>query len=284
MHYKLLDMKKDKLKEENFTLLRENEKLKTELKELKTFGEFTLGSIQSMRYLPNNYSTMSKLEKEKCDAEYFNSDRNDVNNKHIFFYTELIPNKKQTVVVEFQSKTDKFIEKGINLHGDKYDYSLVNYIDSVTRIKIICPKHGEFEQTPNTHLKGSGCQTCGLTSNKKGKIPYSTDKFVEKAKAVHGDRYDYSSTVYVRNKEEVIIICPEHGKFMQVPNTHLKGSGCQRCGKTWLSKTTNDINLFTQSFEIKNNEVEINLVDEYSFGEETFSPEFMEFLGKLTNK
>lgn len=55
-----------------------------------------------------------------------------------------------------------FIKKAIKVHGDKYNYSLVDYINSKTKIKIVCPKHGIFEQTPNNHLKGCGCKKCKI--------------------------------------------------------------------------------------------------------------------------
>ena len=58
----------------------------------------------------------------------------------------------------------------------------------------------------------------------------TTEKFIEKARAVHGDTYDYSKTQYVRSMEKVCITCPEHGDFWQVPTSHLRGVGCPKCG------------------------------------------------------
>ena len=121
------------------------------------------------------------------------------------------------------TKTEQFIEKARKVHGDKYDYSKVNYVNSSTKVTIICPIHGEFEQTPNKHLLGQGCPKCA------GGIKLTTKNFIEKARKVHGDKYDYSKVNYVNNRTKVIIICPEHGEFEQTPASHLTGSGCPMC-------------------------------------------------------
>ena len=122
--------------------------------------------------------------------------------------------------------TKEFIEKATNIHGNKYDYSKVEYINNRTNIIIICPKHGEFLQTPNTHLDGCGCGKC--SGNKKN----NTNEFIIQAKKVHGNRYNYSKTEYINNKTPVCIICPVHGEFWQKPNDHLNGHGCNKCGGT----------------------------------------------------
>ena len=121
--------------------------------------------------------------------------------------------------------TIEFIEKARKIHEDKYDYSKVEYMNAITKVCIICPEHGEFWQTPNTHLNGSGCKKC---DNKKKAT--TIEKFIEKARSVHGDKYDYSKVKYNNNKDKVCVICPEHGEFWQTPNTHLKGNGCPKCG------------------------------------------------------
>ena len=55
---------------------------------------------------------------------------------------------------------EQFINKAIKIHGIKYDYSKVEYINSHEKVIIICPEHGEFEQISNNHLNGSGCPKC----------------------------------------------------------------------------------------------------------------------------
>ena len=98
-----------------------------------------------------------------------------------------------------------FIEKAKNIHKDKYDYSKVEYIDSKTKICIICPKHGEFWQTPANHLKGRGCPKCSFKKMSDLKLK-TTNKFIEDAKNIHGDKYDYSKVEYKDNKTKVCII------------------------------------------------------------------------------
>ena len=108
--------------------------------------------------------------------------------------------------------TYEFIEKAKKVHGDKYDYSKVEYVNSRTKICIICPQHGEFWQTPNAHLMKEGCPKCkGENVSKVNRR--TTNEFIEKAKKVHGDKYDYSKVDYKNNSTKVCIICPIHGEF-----------------------------------------------------------------------
>ena len=124
---------------------------------------------------------------------------------------------------------DSFIKKSKEIHGDKYDYSKVEYKKSIEKVCIICPIHGEFWQTPHTHIKGAGCPECAKIKVADGKrITY--DEFIQKAKEKHGDKYDYSKVEYVNEKTPVCIICPEHGEFWQAPRDHIrKGHGCRKC-------------------------------------------------------
>ena len=117
---------------------------------------------------------------------------------------------------------EEFIEKARKVHGDKYDYSKVDYVNAKTKVCIICPIHGEFWQTPDNHLQGKKCYKC---ANKN----MTTEDFILKARKVHGDKYDYSKVDYVNTKTKVCIICPKHGEFWQMPNSHLCGSGCILC-------------------------------------------------------
>lgn len=128
-----------------------------------------------------------------------------------------------------------FIEKARKVHGDKYDYSKVDYINNRTPVIIICPKHGEFKQIPKTHLKGHGCKKCTLEWLSKRYIS-NKDEFIKKARKVHGDKYDYSKVEYNGNKKEICIICPEHGEFWQMPYCHLQGKGCNKCKESRLEK------------------------------------------------
>lgn len=118
---------------------------------------------------------------------------------------------------------EDFIEKARKIHGDKYDYSKVEYVDSKTPVCIICPEHGPFWQRPNAHLRGNNCPQC------VGGIKSSTNDFITKAKQIHGDKYDYSKVEYVNNHTPICIICPEHGPFWQKPAHHLRGHECPKC-------------------------------------------------------
>jgi len=133
----------------------------------------------------------------------------------------------------------EFIEKAKKTHGNKYNYSLIEYKNSLTKIKIICPIHGKFEQMPSNHLAGNGCKKCAV-SNRASLKKYTTKDFINKAKKIHGNQYDYSITKYKNSKLKIKIICPIHGEFEQIPSAHLFGQGCKYCGilKTTLSRKT----------------------------------------------
>ena len=125
---------------------------------------------------------------------------------------------------------EEFIERANIVHGGSYDYSLVEYKNTSTKVPIICHEvdcdgneHGVFYQTPRNHMQGDRCPKC-FRSFKKTK-----EQFVEEARNVHGDKYDYSKVVYAGNKKTVTITCPKHGDFKQTPLYHLQGHGCQCC-------------------------------------------------------
>lgn len=118
---------------------------------------------------------------------------------------------------------NEFINLSKKIHNNKYDYSLVNYKNDITKIKIICPIHGEFKQTPNKHLMGRGCQKCGGTSLK------TTEEFIKDCKKIHNNKYDYSLVNYINGSTRVKIICSKHGIFNKKPTKHLGGQGCPKC-------------------------------------------------------
>lgn len=119
--------------------------------------------------------------------------------------------------------SSQFISIAKKVHGERYDYSLVSYRDKYKPVKVICEYHGVFEQRPSTHLDGSGCSKC--YGNKK----LTTELFISKARAKHGDRYNYSLVDFKSTKHTVDIICDMHGVFQQLANIHLTGSGCPTC-------------------------------------------------------
>ena len=146
-----------------------------------------------------------------------------------------------------------FIEKSIKIHNNKYDYRKVDLEnrDEKGRVCIICPEHGEFWQTPNSHLQGNGCKKC---SKFNPPIKLTTEEFIERAKEVHGDKYDYSKVKYINNRTKIPIFCNkkdengiEHGEFYTTPHLLLKGSGCPKCKQNY--KLENEVRLLL----VKNN-------------------------------
>ena len=132
---------------------------------------------------------------------------------------------------KYSYTTEKWIEKAKSIHGEKYDYSKVNYINCETNIKIICKKHGEFEQRPQGHLNGHSCVKCA------NNYQYTTEEWIEIAKSIHGEKYDYSKVNYGMSKEKVVIICKTHGEFEQQPNVHLSCYGCSKCSNRYQYTT-----------------------------------------------
>lgn len=114
------------------------------------------------------------------------------------------------------SDTETFIQKSRSVHGDKYEYHKSEYKNKKTPIKITCPNHGDFEMWPQTHYSGQGCRYCAIDRVSRSKH-YDTEKFVEKARRVHGDFYDYSKVDYVSSRDKVIVVCPVHGDFLAQP-------------------------------------------------------------------
>jgi len=156
----------------------------------------------------------------------------------------------------------EFVDKAILKHGSKYDYSLVSYINSKTKVKIICPTHGEFEQRPSDHTCGKGCQKCGFDLIKKIKSSSLKD-FINKAKLVHGNSYDYTKVNYVASRIKIDIICPKHGIFHQTPNNHLRGKECLKC--SYIKRATDKIKTNEEFIcdcnKIHGNKYDYSLVD-----------------------
>lgn len=123
-----------------------------------------------------------------------------------------------------ENRRDGFIAKARSIHGNTYDYSHVIYKNAKTKVNIVCRLHGEFEQTPDRHINQKcGCPACA------GNQKLNSQTFIEKARKVHGDLYDYSEIHYVNNRTPVTIVCKKHGAFVQTPSNHLRGKGCKYC-------------------------------------------------------
>ncbi len=131
----------------------------------------------------------------------------------------------------------EFIKKAKSKHGEKYDYSHVGEsVNSREKIWIICLRHNRFQQRVDLHLAGADCPECAnirrldvLKNADYGHDLLDTKKFIARAQAVHGGRYNYSQTEYTDWNSPLTVICPDHGKFFPYPQNHLEGIGCADC-------------------------------------------------------
>ena len=152
-----------------------------------------------------------------------------------------------------KSNLNEFIKRAKEIHGDKYDYSLVEYKTSNDKIKIICQIHGIFEQNPSNHLQGYNCIKCA------GVNKSNNDEFIKRAKEIHGDKYDYSLVNYIQANSKIIIICKIHGKFEQTPSKHTNGKqGCIKCGGHYKLTT---ITCIEKCINTHGNKYDYSLVD-----------------------
>ena len=132
--------------------------------------------------------------------------------------------------LKVRATQEDVINKFQEAHGGLYDYSQVEYTGSDNKVKIICSVHGPFWQQPNHHMDGHGCAACGNS------LPYTAETFATRAAIVHSNTYTYERVVYRDNKTRVVITCPEHGDFEQLPLSHLVGKGCWKCRTRAYSK------------------------------------------------
>jgi very-short-patch-repair endonuclease len=162
----------------------------------------------------------------------------------------------------------EFIEESKKIFGDKYDYTLLNYIKNNIKVKLICPIHGEFQVRPNDHFnKHVGCTKCnnaGLVKKNNSSI-----NLIDKFKLIHGEKYDYSLVEYNGNNVNIKILCPEHGIFKQLPKHHLTGSSCPECknvkkltNETFINKSKlKHLGKYDYSFvEYKNNNTAVKIL------------------------
>ena len=121
----------------------------------------------------------------------------------------------------------EFIEKSKKIHKDKYDYSAVNYVNSFTEVDILCKKHGLFKQKPSFHMRGSNCPKCAREICTEKRL--NTD-IIYRFNSIHNNYYDYSKVIYKGMHIKIEIVCKKHGSFFQTPSSHIKKSGCPKCG------------------------------------------------------
>lgn len=178
--------------------------------------------IHNNKYLYHNvdYKTSKIPVKITCPA-------------HGDFYQSFNSHLKGYGCSKCSKKNKPITEEWINIVKNKFnynfDYSKVNYITNKIPVCIICPIHGEFYSTPNNFIKSIyGCPKCNSIIKQK-ESKKTTKKFIEEAKKIHGEKYDYNNVDYINKRIKVKIICPIHGEFLQSPSVHLNGCGCQKC-------------------------------------------------------
>lgn len=135
--------------------------------------------------------------------------------------------------------TQEFIRRSVIAHANKYDYTNTVYINAKNKVKIICVKHGIFEQYPHNHLKGHGCKLCQADKTKEN-LTSTTHEFIKKATEKHRGKYDYSQVIYNGSKSIITIICKKHGEFNQLAKNHLLGRGCNECKKDLFRNSQED--------------------------------------------
>jgi hypothetical protein len=124
--------------------------------------------------------------------------------------------------------TEQVVAEFRAVHGDKYDYSRVEYRTNHTKVTIICPEHGEFKQAPSYHKGGGGCPACSYED--RGDLRRrTTDNAIAEFRCVHGDKYDYSQVEYKGAHAPITVICLDHGPFETTSNEHLRGTDCPKC-------------------------------------------------------
>ena len=147
--------------------------------------------------------------------------------------------RKDAVKKVLTMTTDEFIAKARDIHRDKYDYSLVEINgNNKTKVTIKCNTCGTvFEQRIDCHLHGGGCSVCAKERHKK-LLTDTKEGFIEKARKIHGNEYNYDKVEYVNDKTPVIITCHKHGDFQMKPCYHKAGCGCQKCKQSHLEEQT----------------------------------------------
>jgi hypothetical protein len=149
---------------------------------------------------------------------------------------------------------DNFIEKSKIIHGSRYDYSKVVYINTNTKVSIICTKHGVFNQTPKNHINNHGCPKCSL-EYMRIKLSEDVSYFISKSNKIHMNKYSYDKSIYINNKTKLIVVCPHHGDFLITPIHHYQGHGCKKCSHQHRRSTEEFI---LESNKIHNNKYDYN--------------------------
>ena len=210
------------------------------------FAQITnLDIIKRFNDIHNNKYDYSKVEYKNMNTkvciicpehgEFWQTPHNHLKGQNCPLCTKKSRSERET----YDNKL-KFIKKSTEIFNNKFDYSKVEYINNRTKVKIICPIHGEFEATPYEHISSQfGCKKCATEFISKNKIEKNKKLFIEKASKIHNDKYQYNEE-YNGIKNNISIICPIHGEFTQNIHDHLQGCGCPKCSIR-LSNGENEI-------------------------------------------
>lgn len=167
------------------------------------------------------------------------------------------------------NKNENWLNDFKSIHGDRYDYSKVNYVNNKIKVEIICREHDSFFMKPNAHTtQKQGCPKCSRKYKDR-------ETFIEASIMIFGNLYDYSKVEYENSHEKVEIICKEHKSFLMCPKDHInQKQGCPKCGKISMSdKHRKDVNLLIDQFkeingdrydyskvEYKNNSTKVEII------------------------
>lgn len=168
-----------------------------------------------------------------------------------------------STVTKLKKTTAQFIAEARQVHGTKYDYSEVQYLNAHAKVSITCHIHGIFKQDPAKHLAGSECPNCGYLKTSQKSLEKRRARFLQQAAEVHGGKYDYSAVVYTDNYADVAIRCPSHGIFKQRPSHHLDGSGCNQCAiiKTTIARTKSQADFIFGAREVHGTKYDYSFVE-----------------------
>jgi very-short-patch-repair endonuclease/uncharacterized C2H2 Zn-finger protein len=176
-----------------------------------------------------DYKNMHKKVKVICE-KHGEFEQTPINLLNVFLCKECKKEERNN------KRKIEVLKKCNKIHLNKYDYSKVEYKTMNDYVIIICPIHGDFEQTLNNHLYGKkGCPKCSKT------YKLTQKQFVERSEKKHNYFYGYSKVDFKRVKEKVIVTCPIHGDFEITPNNHLNGIGCPHCSESHGEKKITNI-------------------------------------------
>lgn len=153
---------------------------------------------------------------------------------------------------------NQFIEDAKNVHGGLYNYEFCKYVDSKTKIEVVCKEHGIFNISPSNHLLGRGCVKCGVKKcSLQRKIPFK--EVLKRFRKSHGLLYEYVESSFSGMTVSMEVICKDHGKFLCLPPNHLKGQGCPACARLNSRSSTEDF--ITKANTLHNNKYDYSLVE-----------------------